>query len=1334
MTMTDASTGRGNGNLAAALVVHYGVGFFWLFGLGAIFTAAGSTAVGVIWALCAIPLWIADSVRMIRAKTSPGRVWTLTFGWWLKSFLAPLFLVIEVLSRPKREVPYEPAVRPAPAPPAPPRAPSWNPHPPHSPNPQPEGLDRKLEDFARRLEVLEHELADLRRATADTPVAPPVPPSPVPAPPPLVPPTPTVAEPPPDPVPPFAPTPVARPQPPKPPRPPAPPPEPPWWSGLTFADLFTAKVLAWAGGIVTLLGVLFFFVLAVNRGWIGPVARVTLGAIASAIVFSAGLYVRRRYGHLYYSAYAAAGAGIGGGYGTLLAARLQYDLLSDWTALIIAAAIASIGVVTALAWSSEFIAGLGLIGATVAPAAVGLQNGELSSAGTAFAALVFAGTTIVALGKRWQALLAIGVAATLSQVAVLVGQAEPTEWDVVAVAAVFWLLYLTSAVGLQVRFESPALASVPTSLLLVSAVFGGGAAAAQFNGRNAGWVLLAVAAVYGTTAAVLFPKRINCDLSALVAAVGLGIVAVALADLVSGPTLSIAWAAEAAVLAWLARRIDDVRYQVASMAYLAAALVHAVDLDAPLRQLYQAAEHPASGGLAFVGVAVAGSIVAFYCRPWETAAVSSGILAPLQPALDVFQLNQRLCRTLVGSTSALAGLYAASLGVLAIAEWIATDEVEAAFEWGHVGVIALWSAAALGALAAGIRRSLGQLRAAGLIWLGVIVAQVVIHVAPNFDAHRRGIAFLVAAGSLLAGALLDRLAQPEPSEQAPADRDVLPAIGIAAAGLTIAAFGLADLLSGPALAIAWAAGAAALAWLARRVGEARYQAGSFAYLAAALVHALALDAPLRQLYEASPRPAEGVLAFVGVALAGAIVAYFCRPSPVLRPPEALVDVEHLIDAFRRRQNLWRSIVGWTAAVAALYAASLGILGLAEWISAGDVQRVFEWSHIAVAVLWGLAALAVLAAGHRWSLGELRAGGLVWFGVLLAHVLVYFPASLGGDRRDVGFLVVAAVLLAGSLVDRLLRPDRNVFPVIAVYELASLGLAVSGLVGLVGGEAAEGAGLLSLAGFYCAVAAAVFARDRDLGTLLWAPALVVAGFAFTELFSGTVLVLAWAATAAILAVVADRIGERRLHLASLAYIAPALGHALWLEAPPSDFFESSRHPAAGVPAVLFVAGAAAVFGLVSRTRPEGYHEYDALDAAVQHRLRGWRRSALAVTTVLAMFAVSLSILGLAEWIGNGSVTAKFHGGHSAVSAVWGLIGLVALYSGLSQKRVWLQAVGFGLFAVSLAKIFLYDLTFLSSVTRALSFLAVGAVLLLGGFFYQRLSSGDETPAEPGGATS
>ena len=44
-------------------------------------------------------------------------------------------------------------------------------------------------------------------------------------------------------------------------------------------------------------------------------------------------------------------------------------------------------------------------------------------------------------------------------------------------------------------------------------------------------------------------------------------------------------------------------------------------------------------------------------------------------------------------------------------------------------------------------------------------------------------------------------------------------------------------------------------------------------------------------------------------------------------------------------------------------------------------------------------------------------------------------------------------------------------------------------------------------------------------------------------------------------------------------------------------------------------------------------------------------------------------------------------------------------------------------ISLAKLFLYDLAFLSSVARAFSFLAVGGVLLAAGFFYQRLAAVD-----------
>jgi uncharacterized membrane protein len=904
-----------------------------------------------------------------------------------------------------------------------------------------------LDDLARRLEALEREVADLRRGVTAAPPRPAATAKPVQAA------KPAVSRPAPT-LPPRRPDAPAR-------RPVAPPRRPP----LTVADLFSAQSLAWMGGAVTLLGIVFFFVLAVNRGWIGPVARVSLGAIASALVFCGGLYLHRRFGRVH-SAYAAVGAGLAGGYTTLLAATVGYGLVSDWAALLAATAIAAVAVATALAWSSELIAGLGLIGATLAPAAVGLQNGGLTAAGTGFAALVFAGTAIVALERKWQVLLLVGVAASLPQAAVLVGRADPTRASVVAVAAVFWLLYLAAAIGLQRRLGPRDLAPLPVGLILGSASFAGAAAVAQFGGSARGWALVAVAAVYGAVSMPFFGEARSRDLSTLLGTVGLAVLAFGVADLLSGPALAVAWAAEAAVLSWLARRVGELRYQLASLAYLAAALVHALSVDAPLRQLYRPDVHPATGALSFVGVALGGAIVAWYCRPWPASRRSRGVLAPLCPALE---------------------------------------------------------------------------------------------------------------------------------------------------------------------------------------------------------------------------------------------------------------------SFRRGQRPWRSSTGWTAALAALYAASLGVLALAQWSSGASVEHAFEWGQVAVAALWGLAALAVIETGLRRSWREVRAAGLVWLGATLAQAVAFFGPQLSGRPRALAFLVVGAALLAGSLLDRLRRRDAGVFAAIALYAVSSLGLAVAAVAILVTTEPLEGLALLVLAAFYSAVAAAVFRGDRDLATVLWAPALAVALVAFAMTLSGAPLVLAWTVTAVALAAVASRTPEPRLQPAAIAYALVTTAHMLSLDAPPTDFFEATRHPESGVPAVLLAVSAAVGLVLLARIRRRPA-DPDPVDAVLEERAPAVERVGVAAAATLGLYAVSLSILGLAEAAGTGTVADRFHAGHAAVSAVWGLLGLVALYAGLRRRLGWLQAVGFGLFAVSLAKIFLFDLAFLSSVARALSFLAVGAVLLLGGFFVQRLGA-QQRPARP-----
>jgi uncharacterized membrane protein len=125
---------------------------------------------------------------------------------------------------------------------------------------------------------------------------------------------------------------------------------------------------------------------------------------------------------------------------------------------------------------------------------------------------------------------------------------------------------------------------------------------------------------------------------------------------------------------------------------------------------------------------------------------------------------------------------------------------------------------------------------------------------------------------------------------------------------------------------------------------------------------------------------------------------------------------------------------------------------------------------------------------------------------------------------------------------------------------------------------------------------------------------------------------------------------------------------------------------------------------------------AIDAALAHA--GTRLSWLGAAA--GVYASSLAILGLTLGAGGADLTTEFQRGHTAVSAFWGVIALVALYAGLRRGTPSLRLAGLALFGAALAKLFLYDLSELSSVTRALSFLAVGAVLLLAGFFSQRLA--------------
>ncbi|MGZ6834062.1 MAG: DUF2339 domain-containing protein, partial [Mycobacteriaceae bacterium] len=95
----------------------------------------------------------------------------------------------------------------------------------------------------------------------------------------------------------------------------APPAQPSWWQREGAAS----RILAVAGSVITLLGVVMFLVLAVQNGYLGPVPRVIGGGVLAGALVGAALLLRgRRGGEI--GAVTLAGTGTAGLYLDVVAA------------------------------------------------------------------------------------------------------------------------------------------------------------------------------------------------------------------------------------------------------------------------------------------------------------------------------------------------------------------------------------------------------------------------------------------------------------------------------------------------------------------------------------------------------------------------------------------------------------------------------------------------------------------------------------------------------------------------------------------------------------------------------------------------------------------------------------------------------------------------------------------------------------------------------------------------------------------------------------------------------------------------------------------------------
>ncbi|MFD2057780.1 DUF2339 domain-containing protein [Mesorhizobium calcicola] len=139
------------------------------------------------------------------------------------------------------------------------------------------------------------------------------------------------------------------------------------------------------------------------------------------------------------------------------------------------------------------------------------------------------------------------------------------------------------------------------------------------------------------------------------------------------------------------------------------------------------------------------------------------------------------------------------------------------------------------------------------------------------------------------------------------------------------------------------------------------------------------------------------------------------------------------------------------------------------------------------------------------------------------------------------------------------------------------------------------------------------------------------------------------------------------------------------------------------AYLLPAIAAGGLALYARDkRPKWYAQMLALMAAVL---------AFAYATLSVRRLFKGEFIGL--WSGLGQLETYTY------SALWLVIGVVLLTAGVWLKSQVLRIASAALIATAVLKVFIFDMSELEGVLRALSFIGLGAVLIGIGLFYQRL---------------
>jgi uncharacterized membrane protein len=765
----------------------------------------------------------------------------------------------------------------------------------------------------------------------------------------------------------------------------------PSWTAV-LADLeekLTGRALAVVGGVALVAGAIFFLSLAFSRGWIGPEGRVLIGVGAAGIALALGSWTLDHRQPTVGTVLVAVGLAVLSL--SMYAATRLYGLIPVEMGLVASLVAAIAAAFLAVRHDAQVIAVLALLAVLGAPPILGALATVVT---IAYIGTVLVGFAALALFRTWRWLPSIAFALAAPQLAWWIAAGVVPALGLAAVV-VFWVLNMIVAGGEEYLRPKNQLRLGSATLLLANAAFFIGAGFAVLDGPEEylrGPFLIAVALAHAVVGGWFLLREGDRHPFGLLAA-GTGIAALAMAPPVQagGPPVPIAWAAEAAALAWLASR------RAHPYALLAASVLGSLALGHLLAVEYPAGTaSPVANGGHWPFVNSSGLTLAFLLGAATVATwfLRARTIAPTMASLGVLALLFAAPHELAGP--ALIGAWVAlALGAVALDRFV-IDRLPVR---GSVDVpmlielrFALLAGAALTAIV-----TLGHALAFDLpiASFGAIQPPAI----PFSDDRALTLEFLVIGAAVSGWIYLRRLTLE------------LPVVAALVVAGFVFAYGIVfEVYADGAIVIA--AGLAAAGFVLGRVRGVSEDGWLAATGASLTLAGLATAAALTVV--AGP----GLLTVANVEVADHPPFISSATAACAAIVAALVVGVRL--NHKRRFAPWAGIA---AGALAVYGLSIGVVDLFQARIPGPIafEELATQAQVAMSVLWIVLGTIVFVFGLARHHLVVRQAGLGLLAIASLKVFVFDLASLDVAYRVLSLVALGTFLLLTAWVYARLRP-------------------------------------------------------------------------------------------------------------------------------------------------------------------------------------------------------------------------------------------------------------------------------------------------------------------------